>query len=175
MSFDPRVPTKWPPPRKIVSQIIRMHNGRMAGSDEVLECGHEYHTTATGNGGNHAKQRKCVQCWIPGKCSAVHRFWTKVKGIHRDECWPWTASRANNGYGKFRDDSGRRIGAHRFSWILHNGPIPEGLCVLHRCDNPICVNPAHLFLGTFHDNALDKAAKGRCANQWTGPLRQRSA
>lgn len=66
----------------------------------------------------------------------------------------------SGGYGKLKSDDGL-IGAHRASWILANGPIPDGLCVLHRCDNPPCVNPAHLWVGTHADNAADKVAKGR--------------
>lgn len=90
-------------------------------------------------------------------------FWEKAKKT--DSCWIWTAA-TSGGYGKF--STGRRkkqtqYGAHRFAWILKNGPIPNDLCVLHHCDNRLCVNPAHLFLGTRRDNADDMLAKGRSA------------
>ena len=76
-------------------------------------------------------------------------------------CWLWQGGKANYGYGTMSDGSGRLIGAHRASWIVHNGPIPEGLQVLHKCDVPECVNPDHLSLGTQKDNMEDCANKGR--------------
>lgn len=88
------------------------------------------------------------------------RFWDKV-AIDRG-CWLWTAG-TRHGYGAI-SEGGRgspMIMAHRFSWEFHFGPIPDGLGVLHKCDNPPCVNPAHLFLGTQGDNMRDKAVKGR--------------
>jgi hypothetical protein len=79
-----------------------------------------------------------------------------------DECWEWTGKKGDWGHGRFYGGPDRgEIGAHRFSWELANGPIPAGLNVLHRCDNPPCMNPAHLFLGTFKDNTQDMLAKGR--------------
>lgn len=71
-------------------------------------------------------------------------------------CWPWTGSKAPNGYGQFD-----KIIAHRFSWTLVHGDIPEGLCICHRCDNRGCVNPAHLFLDTQQNNIRDCVSKGR--------------
>lgn len=83
------------------------------------------------------------------------RFQAKVKVGGADECWPWTRNR--KGYGKFKL-SGEMMLAHRASWLLHRGAIPTDRCVLHRCDNPVCVNPAHLFLGTALDIAAIRAS-----------------
>jgi len=98
------------------------------------------------------------------------RFWLMVDKRGPDDCWPWAGCRLRHGYGHF-NVNGRKTLAHRFSWSLVNGPIPDGngwhgTCVLHRCDNPPCVNPAHLFLGTQADNIDDMIAKGR--NGYTG-------
>ncbi len=84
-----------------------------------------------------------------------------------DGCWEWTASRNRNGYGNFRSRTffpGELL-AHRISWLIHKGDIPAGLQVLHNCDNPCCVRPDHLFLGTMVDNMKDMAAKGRHATK----------
>jgi hypothetical protein len=94
------------------------------------------------------------------------RFWEKVDRRGPDQCWLWTAALTGNGYGVIRLDTHLpRVQAHRASWMLSNGPIPDGLWVLHRCDTPRCVNPAHLFLGTRADNVQDMIAKGRQNNQ----------
>jgi len=86
------------------------------------------------------------------------RFWDKVE--KSDDCWNWKGARFNHGYGQFWN--GRRpVVAHRYSWELHNGPIPDGLHCLHVCDTPDCVNPSHLFLGTHQDNMTDMVNKGR--------------
>lgn len=87
------------------------------------------------------------------------RFWTKVKKT--DGCWEWQRCLIGSmGYGSFWDGE-RKWVAHRYSYTLHNGPIPEGMCVCHTCDNPKCVNPAHLWIGTKADNNRDKIQKGR--------------
>jgi len=75
-------------------------------------------------------------------------------------CYLWESTIEGDGYGQIRKNN-RYTMAHRVSWELHNGAIPEGLCVLHRCDTPSCVNPDHLFLGTPTDNARDRDEKGR--------------
>lgn len=91
------------------------------------------------------------------------RFWSKVEKKGPNDCWLWTGSRfISDGYGSFNATvHGGVVRAHRFAWALTNGSIPHGLCVLHRCDRPLCVNPSHLFTGTRADNNADMVAKGR--------------
>jgi hypothetical protein len=91
------------------------------------------------------------------------RFWNKVKlpdYIGTDECWEWQASLWVTGYGKFLLN-GHEMLSHRIAYELSIGPIPEGMHVLHHCDNPPCVNPSHLFLGTQVDNMHDMFSKNR--------------
>lgn len=85
------------------------------------------------------------------------RFWAKAHS--GDGCWEWHGS-ITKGYGMILFE-GRNQYAHRVAWILTNGPIPDGLQVCHRCDNPLCVRPDHLFLGTVSDNMQDMYDKGR--------------
>ena len=106
-------------------------------------------------------------CVLALDTRAVARFWSKVDRSGGPEtCWPWRASGNGRGYGHF--SIGRTPGtmayAHRVAWVLSYGPIPEGLEVCHNCpggDNPRCVNPAHLWLGTHLENVRDMCRKGR--------------
>lgn len=95
------------------------------------------------------------------KQSLEDRFFAKVlKSMDSDGCWNWIASKYRDGYGRIQFQR-KSVRAHRISWQIHHGPIPDGVQVLHRCDNPLCVRPDHLFLGTHDDNMADKVAKGR--------------
>lgn len=76
-------------------------------------------------------------------------------------CWLWIGALCGRGYGTIKDEHRVMRRATRVSWELHYGPIPDGLCILHKCDNPVCVNPEHLFPGTNADNTRDMFAKGR--------------
>ena len=101
----------------------------------------------------------------PAGLSPHRRFWSKVEKIAGCDCWIWTGALAKKGYGHL--SKGRDINesqAHRYSYRLAYGPIPEGMLVCHKCDIPCCVRPDHLFLGTYTDNILDAVKKRRHGN-----------
>lgn len=84
-----------------------------------------------------------------------------VVGPKGTGCWQWIGASHYFGYGSIMIAAGQNTTAHRASWLVHYGPIPDGMHVLHRCDNPPCTNPKHLWLGTNAENAEDRRLKGR--------------
>lgn len=97
------------------------------------------------------------------KKTLQERFWEKVDVKEQDDCWEWKACKKSDGYGLFNISNKNEI-ASRVSWEIKYGKIEKNLCVLHKCDNPLCVNPHHLFLGTHLDNMMDMCKKGRTHN-----------
>jgi hypothetical protein len=102
-------------------------------------------------------------------------FYRHVQMSDDDSCWEWTAYKKPSGYGQTRigGRGGKHYLAHRLSWIVHFGDIPDGMHVCHKCDNPPCVNPKHLFLGTNSDNIKDRVSKGRSRPAWKGVDREK--
>lgn len=102
----------------------------------------------------------------------VQRFWDRVKVAGEADCWVWTAGQHNRGYGRLRWNKEPEM-AHRVSWQIVNGPIPDGLYILHTCDNPLCCNPNHLYAGTAQDNTNDMMNRDRFSATRPTKLRQK--
>ncbi len=90
-------------------------------------------------------------------------FWSRMNKAGPTTCWEWSGKRNREGYGQL-EIAGKYVRAHRIAWEKANGPISPGMLVCHRCDNPPCCNPAHLFLGTNAENMGDMASKGRAVS-----------
>jgi hypothetical protein len=118
----------------------------------------------------YKKEKLFILIWkIENLCSKESleeiniRFWSKVDVLeNNDNCWNWIASIDSPGYGSFKIN-GKKVNSHRMAYFLTFGEIPEELCVCHKCDNKLCCNPHHLWLGTRHENNTDMKSKGRCA------------
>lgn len=105
----------------------------------------------------------------------VERLWLRVDRSDAEGCWPWTGAIDHKGYGAIQGPGPihRVLKTHRVAYEAAHGPLGDGECVLHRCDNPRCCNPAHLFVGTIADNNRDMWSKGRGRTNWEG--RERDA
>lgn len=110
-----------------------------------------------GNGGKEEIENMSEQ--VEYSKYLQNRFWQKVDKTAN--CWVWIGGRTSWGYGSIAIRHGYMKNTHRVSWEIHYGSIPKGMCVLHSCDNPPCVRPDHLFLGTLKDNSQDMLKKGR--------------
>lgn len=102
--------------------------------------------------------KPCAQSWRNRDFES--RFWSRAQRGAPESCWEWTGTKTTYGYGVVSHRN-RNYRTHRFAWRLTHGAIPAGLQVLHRCDNPPCCNPHHLFIGTQVDNMADMERKGR--------------
>lgn len=97
------------------------------------------------------------------------RFWRFVEPVTETGCWLWTGGMMNSGYGCFCPAKGRHVGAHRYSWSLVNGPVPDGLFVCHTCNVKSCVNPAHLYVATPRQNTRDAAMADLLGRKLSNP------
>jgi hypothetical protein len=135
------------------------------GHKQTEETKRKLRIYATGRFPSEETRRKNSASHI--KKTVEQRFWEKVDKNGAicerlgSRCWVWMAGKNKDGYGKFAVDHRKTIASNRMAWELVNGPITDGLCVLHKCDNPPCCNPGHLFLGTNYDNIVDMVTKGR--------------
>lgn len=94
------------------------------------------------------------------KKNTLDDFWNQVNKNAANGCWEWTGNLIRSGYGVLTFNGENQL-VHRLSYELANGAIPYKMCICHSCDNRLCVNPAHLWLGTYQDNMIDKVNKGR--------------
>ena len=150
----------------VVTSFYRVAKGGAAVWNCLCDCGN----TTTGRAAD-MKSGKKVSCGCHGGRRTpnfidnnFNVFWNSL--VKKDSgCWEWSKS-TRSGYGQVRWN-GKLIFAHRLSYFIVNGEIPKGLFVCHKCDNPSCCNPDHLFLGTHIDNMMDMRTKGRGGNQFS--------
>lgn len=112
------------------------------------------------------KSRQAAKRRVYARSDVAVRFWARVDNRGNENCWPFLGAHTTDGYGHFqvgsrRDGSRRMVYAHRLAWELTHGKIPQGQLACHKCDQPSCCNPSHLFLGSSADNVADMDAKGR--------------
>jgi hypothetical protein len=135
--------------------------------DSLREMASDAAVDGPEEGASHPQSRGCSLRAQPPENrvkTMAERFWAKVD--KSGDCWLWTGGLASKGYGQVWVGFGKKCLAHRVAWELTHGTLPahesyHGICVLHRCDNPRCVRPSHLFVGTIGDNIRDMHRKGR--------------
>ena len=118
-------------------------------------CGQEFSVP-----GRRLKAWKSCPACRTQTATTEQRFWRRVIKSPDNDCWDWAGSKSAQGYGWFWNGSGMTR-ASRVSWQIHYGDIPTGMCICHHCDNPVCANPHHLYLGTYSDNVADAYRRGR--------------
>lgn len=150
-------------------QSMKNKNRDYSVSKNCSFCGDTFHKLKRDSWKQWESREFCsVTCAQKSKRPATSphsRFWKSVK-IRKNQCWEWTGNKDDKGYGTISTGYKKSPAkAHRISWEIHFGEIPKGLFVLHACDNPSCVNPKHLMIGSQQANAIDMSKKGRMSNE----------